>query len=151
MSDFTKDIDVLETQEWLEAFEDVVNREGVDRAKFIFEQLLTKSSELGIESSYASATVKRYINSIDVSNQPAYPGDMEIEKRIEAVNRWNSTVIVAHANKKDGSIGGHIGTGAGAMTLYEVGFNHFWKAPNENHAGDLIFYQGHLSPIVYAR
>lgn len=62
MSDFTKDIDVLETQEWLEAFEDVVNREGVDRAKFIFEQLLTKSSELGIESSYASATVKRYIN-----------------------------------------------------------------------------------------
>jgi pyruvate dehydrogenase E1 component len=86
-----------------------------------------------------------------VSNQPAYPGDMEIEKRIEAVNRWNSTVIVAAANKKDGSIGGHIGTGAGAMTLYEVGFNHFWKAPNENHAGDLIFYQGHLSPIVYAR
>ncbi|MCL4113083.1 UNVERIFIED_CONTAM: hypothetical protein GTU68_044177 [Idotea baltica] len=151
MSDFTKDIDVLETQEWLEAFEDVVSREGADRAKFLFEQLLTKSSELGIESSYAGAKVKSYINSIDVSNQPAYPGDIELEKRIEAINRWNSTVIVAAANKKDGSIGGHIGTGAGAMTLYEIGFNHFWKAPNENHAGDLIFYQGHLSPIVYAR
>ncbi len=151
MSDFTEDIDVLETQEWLEAFEDVVNREGVDRAQFIFEQLLAKMSELGIESSYATSRVKKYINTIDVSNQPPYPGDIEIEKRIEAVNRWNSTVIVAHANKKDGSIGGHIGTGAGAMTLYEVGFNHFWKAPNENHAGDLIFYQGHLSPIVYAR
>lgn len=151
MSDFTKDIDVLETQEWLEAFEDVVKREGVDRAKFIFEQLLTKSGELGVESSYAAAAVKRYINSIDVSNQPTYPGDTELEKRIEAINRWNSTVMVAHANKKDGTIGGHIGTGAGAMTLYEVGFNHFWKAPNENHAGDLIFYQGHLSPIIYAR
>ncbi|QLE79967.1 pyruvate dehydrogenase (acetyl-transferring), homodimeric type [Francisella sp. Scap27] len=151
MSDFTKDIDVLETQEWLEAFEDVVSREGADRAKFLFEQLLTKSSELGIENSYAGAKVKSYINSIDVSNQPAYPGDIELEKRIEAINRWNSTVIVAAANKKDGSIGGHIGTGAGAMTLYEIGFNHFWKAPNENHAGDLIFYQGHLSPIVYAR
>lgn len=151
MSDSIKDIDVFETQEWLEAFEDVVNREGVDRAKFIFEQLLTKGSELGIENSYAGAKVKSYINSINVSDQPSYPGDMEIEKRIEAINRWNSTVIVASANKKDSSIGGHIGTGAGAMTLYEIGFNHFWKAPNESHAGDLIFYQGHLSPIVYAR
>lgn len=151
MSDFTKDIDVFETQEWLEAFEDVVKREGVDRAKFLFEQLLTKGAELGVESAYATAKVKKYINSIDVSEQPSYPGDMDIEKKIEAVNRWNSAVIVAAANKKDGSIGGHIGTGAGAMTLYEVGFNHFWKAPNDEHAGDLIFYQGHLSPIVYAR
>ncbi|AIT09947.1 pyruvate dehydrogenase [Candidatus Francisella endociliophora] len=151
MSDFTKDIDVFETQEWLEAFEDVVKREGVDRAKFLFEQLLTKGAELGVENAYAAAKVKKYINSINVSEQPSYPGDMELEQKIEAVNRWNSTVIVASANKKDSSIGGHIGTGAGAMTLYEVGFNHFWKAPNENHAGDLIFYQGHLSPIVYAR
>lgn len=151
MSDFTKDIDALETQEWLEAFEDVVKREGVDRAKFLFEQLLNKGSELGIESAYSTAKVKKYINSIDVSEQPSYPGDMELEEKIEAVNRWNSAVMVAAANKKDGSIGGHIGTGAGAMTLYEVGFNHFWKAPNDNHAGDLIFYQGHLSPIVYAR
>ena len=106
---------------------------------------------MGIESAYSTAKVKRYINSIDVSEQPAYPGDVQLEKRIEAVNRWNSAVIVAAANKKEGSIGGHIGTGAGAMTLYEVGFNHFWKAPNDSHAGDLIFYQGHLSPIVYAR
>lgn len=151
MSDFTKDIDVLETQEWLEAFEDVIKREGADRAKFLFEQLLSKGAELGIESAYSTAKVKRYINSIDVSEQPSYPGDMEIEQRIEAINRWNSAVIVASANKREGSIGGHIGTGAGAMTLYEVGFNHFWKAPNENQAGDLIFYQGHLSPIVYAR
>ncbi|BCD89970.1 pyruvate dehydrogenase E1 component [Francisella halioticida] len=151
MSNFTKDIDTLETQEWLEAFEDVVKREGVDRAKFLFEQLLNKGSELGVQNAYSSAKVKKYINSIDVSDQPSYPGDMELEDKIEAVNRWNSAVMVAAANKKDGSIGGHIGTGAGAMTLYEVGFNHFWKAPNDNHAGDLIFYQGHLSPIVYAR
>ncbi|RUS69950.1 hypothetical protein EGW08_022292 [Elysia chlorotica] len=151
MSEFNKDIDVLETQEWLEAFEDVVKREGVDRAKYLFEQLLTKGSELGVESSYAAAKVKKYINSIDVSEQPSYPGDIALEQKIEAVSRWNATVMVAHANKKDGTIGGHIGTGAGAMTLYEVGFNHFWKAPNENHSGDLIFYQGHLSPIIYAR
>ncbi|MDE4961594.1 hypothetical protein, partial [Francisella tularensis] len=70
---------------------------------------------------------------------------------IEAINRWNYTVIVAEANKKDCYIGVHIGTGAGAMTLYEVGFNQFWKAPNDEHAVDLIFYQGHLSPIVSAR
>ena len=136
MSDFTKDIDALETQEWLEAFEDVVKREGVDRAKFLFEQLLNKGSELGIESAYSTAKIKKYINSIDVSEQPSYPGDMELEEKIESVNRWNSAVMVAAANKKDGSIGGHIGTGAGAMTLYEVGFNHFWKAPNDNHAGE---------------
>ncbi|OEZ33169.1 pyruvate dehydrogenase (acetyl-transferring), homodimeric type [Francisella endosymbiont of Amblyomma maculatum] len=151
MSDFTKDIDVLETQEWLEAFEDVIKREGVDRAKFLFEQLLNKGSELGFENAYATAKVKKYVNSIDVSEQPNYPGDIELEQKIEAINRWNSTVIVVAANKKDGSIGGHIATGAGAMTLYEVGFNHFWKASNDEHAGDLIFYQGHLSPIIYAR
>lgn len=100
MSDFTKDIDVLETQEWLEAFEDVIKREGADRAKFLFEQLLSKGAELGIESAYSTAKVKRYINSIDVSEQPSYPGDMEIEQRIEAINRWNSAVIVASANKE---------------------------------------------------
>lgn len=151
MSDFNKDIDILETQEWLEAFEDVIEREGIDRAKFIFEQLLSKGAELGIENTYYSSTVRKYINSISVSEQPEYVGDIELERNIEAVNRWNAAIIVAGANKRDSTIGGHIGTGAGAMTLYEVGFNHFWKAPTDDKPGDLIFYQGHLSPIVYAR
>ena len=131
MSDLLKILMKVRNQECLKPLKDVVKREGVDRAKFLFEQLMTKGVELGVESAYASAKVKKYINSIKVSDQPNYPGDIDLEQKIEAVNRWNSTVIVAHANKKDGSIGGHIGTGAGAMTLYEVGFNYFWKVPNE--------------------
>ena len=151
MSDFTKDIDALETQEWLEAFEDVVKREGADRAQFLFEKISEKGEQLGIKNTYVNTKTRKYVNSINVSDQPDYPGDIALEKKIEAITRWNSTLIVAEANKIDGSIGGHIGTGAGALTLYEVGYNHFFKAPNENQAGDLIFYQGHASPIIYAR
>ncbi len=151
MSDFNKDIDVLETQEWLEAFDDVVKREGLDRAKFLFEKIWDRGAALGIKTTYANTQTRKYVNTIEVNEQPVYPGDASMEKRIEAISRWNSTVIVADANKRDSSIGGHIGTGAGAITLYEVGYNHFFQAPNENQSGDLIFYQGHASPIVYAR
>ena len=150
MSDY-KDIDALETQEWLEALEDVVQREGSERASFLFEKLLDRGAELGIQNSYANTQTRKYINTIDVSSQPEYPGNLSLEERIESITRWNSTVIVAEANKLDGSLGGHIGTGAGALTLYEVGYNHFFKAPNPTEAGDLIFYQGHASPIIYAR
>ncbi|APC96785.1 pyruvate dehydrogenase (acetyl-transferring), homodimeric type [Francisella frigiditurris] len=151
MSDLINDIDALETQEWLEAFEDVVQREGVERARFLFEKLLDRGAELGIQNTYANTQTRKYINTIDVSDQPDYPGNLSLEERIESITRWNSVVIVAEANNIDSSIGGHIGTGAGALTLYEVGYNHFFQAPNETQAGDLIFYQGHASPIVYAR
>ncbi len=145
-----QDVDVQETQEWLEALEDVLQREGPDRAAFIFDQLMNKAGQLGLENAYPVAQTT-FVNTIGQDEQPAYPGDLAIEQKIEAVHRWNAAVMVAKANKADGSIGGHIGTGAGALTLYEVGFNHFFQAPNENQAGDLVFYQGHASPIIYAR
>ena len=145
------DIDQLETKEWLESFEDVIQREGKDRALFIFNQLAQYTEKLGIESNYSKCTMSNFSNTIAQSSEPQYAGNLVIEKKIEAYHRWNATVMVAKANKKDSSLGGHIGTGGGALTLYEVGFNHFFKAPNQAKAGDLIFYQGHASPIIYAR
>ena len=131
MSEGFHDIDITETQEWLEALEDVVAREGNERASFIVNQLLNRANQMGIESAYAPAQSISFTNTIKVEDQPAYPGNLEIEKKIENLNRWNAAVMVAKANKKDGSLGGHIGSGASIMTLYEVGFNHFFHAPSE--------------------
>ncbi len=151
MSERFHDIDVTETQEWLEAFEDVVAREGIERASFLMNRLLDHANQIGIESAYGPAQSILFMNTIKVEDQPAYPGNLEIENKIENLNRWNAAVMVAKANKKDGSLGGHIGSGASIITLYEVGFNHFFHAPNEQQAGDLVFYQGHTTPVIYAR
>lgn len=151
MSERFHDIDTAETQEWLEALEDVVTREGAERASFLVNRLLDRAGEIGIGSAYAPAKSISFMNTIKVSDQPGYPGDLEIEKKIENLNRWNAAVMVAKANKKDSTLGGHIGSGASIMTLYEVGFNHFFHAPSETKAGDLVFYQGHTTPVIYAR
>ncbi len=151
MSKYLQDIDTTETQEWLEAFEDVVEREGKERAEFLLTKLFDQAGKVGLESAYGAPKAVRFMNTILPSDQPAYPGDLEIEKKIENLNRWNAAVMVAKANKKDGSLGGHIGSGASIMTLYEVGFNHFFNAPNNQEAGDLVFYQGHTTPVIYAR
>ncbi|MFZ9034598.1 MAG: pyruvate dehydrogenase (acetyl-transferring), homodimeric type [Francisellaceae bacterium] len=151
MSEKLHDIDSAETAEWLEAFDDVLEREGSERAGFLMMRLADKAEQLGIISGYGKAKSVRFMNTIDAKDEPVFPGDLEIERKIEALNRWNSAVIVAKANKKDSSLGGHIGSGASIMTLYEVGFNHFFKAPNEHEAGDLVFYQGHTTPVIYAR
>ncbi|WP_100551220.1 pyruvate dehydrogenase (acetyl-transferring), homodimeric type [Caedibacter taeniospiralis] len=151
MSEGFHDIDITETQEWLEALEDVVAREGNERASFIVNQLLNRANQMGIESAYAPAQSISFMNTIKVEDQPAYPGNLEIEKKIENLNRWNAAVMVAKANKKDGSLGGHIGSGASIMTLYEVGFNHFFHAPSETKPGDVVLYQGHTTPVIYAR
>lgn len=151
MSERFHDLDTAETQEWLEALEDVVTREGAERASFLVNRLLDRAGEIGIGSAYAPAKSISFMNTIKVSDQPGYPGDLEIEKKIENLNRWNAAVMVAKANKKDSTLGGHIGSGASIMTLYEVGFNHFFHAPSETKAGDLVFYQGHTTPVIYAR
>ncbi|WP_119342718.1 pyruvate dehydrogenase (acetyl-transferring), homodimeric type [Facilibium subflavum] len=151
MSEFLQDIDVTETNEWLEAFGDVIEREGKDRAVFLMNQLLNKAGEIGLSNAYGSPKQVTFANTISVSEQPEYPGDLEIERKIENLNRWNAAVMVAKANKKDGTLGGHIGSGASIMTLYEVGFNHFFQAPSKDQAGDLVFYQGHTTPVIYAR
>ena len=151
MSDKNHDVDATETQEWLEALTDVVEREGQERADFLMKKLLDHASKIGISNTYKAANSTIFMNSIAVADQPAYPGVLEIEKKIENLNRWNAAVMVAKANKKDSSLGGHIGSGASIMTLYEVGFNHFFQAPSDKQAGDLVFYQGHTTPVIYAR
>ena len=144
------DIDLVETQEWVEALDDVVAREGKERAAYLVNQLHNKVMSFGLKTAYAKANIN-YQNTISVEHEPIYPGNIEIENKIEAIHRWNAAVIVAKANKKDGSLGGHIGSGASILTLYEVGFNHCFKASTEQCPGDLIFFQGHTTPVIYAR
>ena len=144
-----QDGDPQETREWLEALASVLDREGTGRAHFLIEQLIDQARRSGAYLPYSPNTA--YVNTIPVNQEPQYPGDRAIEKRIEAYIRWNAMAMVVHANKEHSGIGGHIATYASAGTLYEVGFNHFWRAPSKDHGGDLIYIQGHSSPGIYAR
>ncbi len=151
MSDFktTDDVDPIETREWLESIDSVISNHGPERAHFIINKMVDHARRTGtyLPSAYNTA----YLNTIPVGLQPNYPGDRSIEKRIEAFIRWNAMAMVVQANKESSEIGGHISTYASSATLYEVGFNHFWRAPSTNNRGDLIFMQGHSSPGIYAR
>ncbi|MDF2691405.1 MAG: aceE, partial [Gammaproteobacteria bacterium] len=149
--DHSNDIDPTETEEWLESLESVVEEEGAERAAFLLQKLQEKAGSLGIDSAYSQTFSSPYMNSISVAAEPAYPGDLEIERKIEALMRWNAAVTVAGANSKDGSLGGHISSYASSCSLYEVGFNHFWHAYSKEQPGDLIMSQGHSSPGIYAR
>lgn len=142
-----QDMNPAETQEWLDALQDVISEEGNARAQFLLNQL---SSHAGISVSSGGVTTP-YINTIAYDRQPAYPGDIEIEKRISAILRWNAAAMVLRAGKKAPELGGHIASFASSETLYEVAFHHFFKAPHDGHAGDLLFAQGHSSPGIYAR
>jgi len=142
------DEDPVETQEWLDAIEAVLENEGSERAHYILEQLINKARLLGAEIPFSAET--DYINTIPVPQQAKLPGDKAIEHKIRSYVRWNAMVMVLRANKGT-NVGGHIASFASAATLYDVGFNHFWNAPSENHGGDLIFVQGHSAPGVYAR
>ena len=143
------DVDALETDEWLDAIEAVIEAEGVDRAHFLLENLINKARERGAFLPYNANTP--YLNTIPAELQPRYPGDREIERRISSIIRWNAAAIVLRANKEHAGLGGHIASFQSAATLYDVGFNHFWRAPSETHAGDLVYIQGHSSPGIYAR
>jgi len=143
------DFDKEETQEWLEALEGVIKSRGVQRARFILNQLLQKGFKSGLTMPFTANTP--YINTIPVENQPAYPGNREIERRIKSLIRWNAMAMVVRANKKHPGIGGHISTYASAATLYEVGFNHFFRGRGEGFDGDIVYFQGHASPGIYAR
>jgi len=151
VSDFniTDDMDPIETREWLESIDSVMKTHGPERAHYIINKMVDHARRSGsyLPSAYNTA----YLNTIPVGMQPNYPGDRSIEKRIEAFIRWNAMAMVVQANKESSEIGGHISTYASSATLYEVGFNHFWRAPTEKNRGDLIFMQGHSSPGIYAR
>ncbi|MGK0306933.1 MAG: pyruvate dehydrogenase E1 component, partial [Gammaproteobacteria bacterium] len=143
------DVDPQETQEWLDSLETVFKEEGAERAHFLLEALIDKARRNGAHLPYDATTA--YINTIPVVQEPTMPGDQTIEARIRAAIRWNALMIVLRASKKDLDLGGHIGSFASSAMLYDVGFNHFFKAPNDKNSGDFIFYQGHISPGIYAR
>jgi pyruvate dehydrogenase E1 component len=143
------DIDPQETQEWLDALDGVLAYEGPQRAHYIVEKLIEKARRSGAYLPYNATTA--YINTIPPGQEEAAPGDHELEHRIRSILRWNAMAMVVRANKVSSELGGHIASFASAATLYDVGFNHFWRAPSDAYGGDLVFFQGHSSPGVYAR
>ncbi|MGH8718039.1 MAG: pyruvate dehydrogenase (acetyl-transferring), homodimeric type [Burkholderiales bacterium] len=144
-----RDVDPDESQEWLEAFESVLEYEGPERAHYLLEKLIDKARRSGVYFPHSANTA--YINTIPPALEERSPGNHELEHRIRSYVRWNALAMVVHANKNDLELGGHIASFASAATLYDVGFNHFWHAPSENHGGDLIYIQGHSAPGIYAR
>ncbi|HLF95090.1 MAG TPA: pyruvate dehydrogenase (acetyl-transferring), homodimeric type, partial [Planctomycetota bacterium] len=143
------DRDPQETGEWLEAFDQLRVYHGEERARFIVRQLHQNALHNAVELPELVQTP--YVNSIPANEQPEFPGDLGIEKKIRAIIRWNAAVMVHRANKNLEGIGGHIATYASAATLYEVGFNHFFRSRESGQAGDSIYFQGHASPGMYAR
>jgi len=143
------DIDSIETQEWVDALESVLENEGVERAHFLLEQMIDKARRTGANLPFSANTA--YVNTIPASQEPLMPGDPAIESRLRAYIRWNAAAMVVKANRKAAELGGHIATFASAATLYDIGFNHFWRAPSHEHGGDLVYSQGHASPGTYAR
>ena len=145
----TEDSDPGETAEWLDALDAVVQHAGTSRAQFLFDRLAERASKLGVGT--ALARVTPYVNTIPVEAQPPYPGDIDTEERLAAALRWNALAMVVRANQAYGELGGHIASYASAADLFEVGFNHFFRADNAAHGGDLVYFQPHSSPGVYAR
>ncbi|MFV3370028.1 pyruvate dehydrogenase (acetyl-transferring), homodimeric type [Pseudomonas sp. NY15435] len=143
------DIDPVETQEWLDALESVLEKEGEERAHYLMTRLGELASRTGTQLPYATTTP--YRNTIPVGHEARMPGDLFMERRIRSLVRWNALAMVMRANHKDPSLGGHISTFASSATLYDIGFNYFFNGPTEEHAGDLIYFQGHASPGFYAR
>ena len=144
-----QDLDPVETQEWLDALESVLDKEGDDRAHYLMTRMGELATRNGTQLPYAITTP--YRNSIPLTHEARMPGDLFMERRIRSLVRWNALAMVMRTNLKDPDLGGHIGTFASSATLYDIGFNYFFQAPTEEHGGDLIFFQGHASPGVYAR
>ncbi|HEX5270192.1 MAG TPA: pyruvate dehydrogenase (acetyl-transferring), homodimeric type [Gemmataceae bacterium] len=147
--DGATDVDAEETREWLDSLESVLKHDGPDRARFLLTELKHKALTSGVEVPFTANTP--YINTIPVSRQPVFPGNRELERRIKSLARWNATAMVVRANKIDGTLGGHIATFASSATLYEIGFNHFFHGPDHPDGADIIYFQGHASPGIYAR
>jgi len=143
------DIDPTETQEWLDSLTAVVVKDGTDRAHYLLKKLIDEAYKEG--SHRPLSRITPYINTIPPESEIKSPGDQNIERRIRSLIRWNAAAMVVKANKKNPELGGHIGTFASAATLYDVGMNHFWRAKNNKFGGDLIYFQGHCSPGIYAR
>ena len=142
-------IDAQEMQEWIESFDAVLRDEGEETASLLLERLRSRAQSLGVGPAFTANTP--YINTIPPEKQGVFPGDQDIERRIKSLIRWNALAMVVRANRVDHSIGGHISTYASAATLFEVGFDHFFRGRTEQFEGDTVYFQGHASPGVYAR
>ncbi|NCP63832.1 MAG: pyruvate dehydrogenase (acetyl-transferring), homodimeric type [Paraglaciecola sp.] len=143
------DVDPQETQEWLDSLETVLEEEGVERAHFLLESLIEKARRNGAHLPYDATTA--YINTIPAGQEPTMPGDQTLEAKIRNAIRWNALMMVLRGSKKDLDLGGHISSFASSAMLYDVGFNHFFRAPNDKDGGDFLFVQGHVSPGIYSR
>ncbi|MDX1521464.1 MAG: pyruvate dehydrogenase (acetyl-transferring), homodimeric type, partial [Anaerolineae bacterium] len=142
-------IEEIENREWLESLDYVLQESGPERVERLLQRLQIHAHQEGVRLPFSANTP--YINTIPVSEEPPFPGNRDIERRIKSIIRWNAMAMVVRANKVDSSIGGHISTFASAATLYEIGFNHFFKAKTDEQPGDIIYFQGHASPGIYAR
>ena len=143
------DVDPAETQEWLEALDAVVKHDGTRRAHDLVERVVERARQRGAAIEYVGPTP--YVNTIPVDEEPGLPGDPSMERRVRSLIRWNAIAMILRANKESSELGGHIASFQSAALLYEIGFNHFWKAPSAKHGGDLVYIQGHSSPGIYAR
>ncbi|MFL2715512.1 MAG: pyruvate dehydrogenase (acetyl-transferring), homodimeric type [Gammaproteobacteria bacterium] len=144
----SKDIDPIETSEWLESINSVIEEEGIERASYLLTKLAERLNQEGAIPSYNLTTP--FKNTIAVKDEAQMPGDLFMERRIRSLIRWNALVMVLKANKNDDELGGHISTFSSAATLYDVGFNYFFRG-SDNHLEDMVYYQGHCSPGIYAR
>jgi pyruvate dehydrogenase E1 component len=145
----TRDLDRTETSEWIESLRSVVETTGEERAAYLLMRIVEWGKRRGVVPPFSATT--SFVNSIPAHRQPAYPGDRVIERRIKSLVRWNAMAMVVQANRRSSGIGGHISTFASAATLFQVGFNHFFRAHTPEQSGDQIFFQGHAAPGVYAR
>lgn len=143
------ELDEIEVREWLESLEYVLQSGGPEKVRALLHDLDTYAHEAGVDLPFTANTP--YINTIPKEKQPPFPGGREIERRIKSLIRWNAMAMVVRANKEENGIGGHISTYASAATLYEIGFNHFFRGKDGNHDGDIIYFQGHAAPGIYAR
>ncbi len=143
------DIDAVETEEWLDALDAVVENDGPRRAHDLVERVVERARLKGAAIEYVGPTP--YVNTIHTEDEPPLPGDPAMERRVRSLIRWNAIAMILRANKESSELGGHIASFQSAAMLYEIGFNHFWRAPAADHGGDLIYIQGHSSPGIYAR
>ena len=143
------DIDPIETREWLDAVEDVIDRDGGTRAHYLLDRSVAAARARGANLPFSATTA--YRNTIPPDQQAPHPGDIQMEWRIRTINRWNAMATVVRRNKVSSEYGGHIASFASSAVLYDIGLNHFWRARNESHGGDLVFFQGHAVPGIYAR
>ncbi|QDY70948.1 pyruvate dehydrogenase (acetyl-transferring), homodimeric type [Qingshengfaniella alkalisoli] len=143
------DLDPTESAEWMDAIADVIERDGPDRAHFLLDKAVQQARASGAMLPFSATTP--YENTIPLDDQPDYPGDLDMEWRIRTINRWNAMATVVRRNKESSEYGGHIASFASSAALYDVGLNHFWRARSATHGGDLVFFQGHVIPGIYAR